>query len=766
LDDPWREEMRAALSSDREGPPLPEQDDDAFHQRVLTLLGPTDDPRMLGRIGPYEITGILGQGGMGVVFKGCDAALNRFVAIKMLLPHLATSGAARKRFAREAQAAAAVVNDYVMAIHSVAEWQGMPYLVMSYARGMSLQKRIDDQGPLGVAEILRIGMQAATGLAAAHSQGLVHRDVKPANILLADGVERVRLTDFGLARAVDDISLTSVGTLAGTPPFMSPEQARGQAVDTRSDLFSLGSVLYATCTGRAPFRADSSYAVLRLVNDNEPTPIQQINPDIPDWLCAVVAKLMSKRPDDRYSSAIEVADLFQGCLAHLQNPTGVSLPSSLPRSPRRRITSRTAISATVVFGVLVILGLLFLQYTQPLSGERSGLMPIAAADDAKQPAPPPAAKIDAPPAAPKDAPPVAKLDEPPLVGPVEPKLPTVTPEQLRAIDALRRHNVKFKFDGPGRPVVQVDFAPGAAVDDILKEIQPLTDIGVLGLQGTMVSDEALKYVASLKKLHQLYLGQTSISDAGLKELVGLERLTHLGLENTNVTDAGMKSVIRLKNLTYLNVGGTNVSNGCLKDISTLTKMGMLCLYGTGVTDAGMKDVAGMTNLKTLLIYDTSVSDVGVKELAPLKQLKKINAQNSRVTETGLRALQQSVPMVKVEKTVEGETIVEPKQARGWRSAAVVASVVLAACLALAVRVFRRHRMSDAAPVIAIQPPANDKSTSTQSPIRLNCANCKRGLQAEKRLAGKVVKCPGCGTAVEVPNHPTNTVPAVTTPSDN
>src|SRR5262249_23702679 len=119
-----------------------------------------------------------------VVFKGFDAALNRYVAIKMLLPHLATSGAARKRFAREAQASAAVVNDHVMAIHAVAEWQGMPYLVMPYVRGVSLQKRLDDRGPLGVAEILRIGMQAAAGLAAAHAQGLVHRDVKPANILL------------------------------------------------------------------------------------------------------------------------------------------------------------------------------------------------------------------------------------------------------------------------------------------------------------------------------------------------------------------------------------------------------------------------------------------------------------------------------------------------------------------------------------------------------------------------------------------------------
>jgi len=128
---------------------------------ILDLLGPTDDPNMLGRIGSYEIVGLLGQGGMGAVFKGFDRTLNRFVAIKMLLPHLAASGAARKRFAREGQAVAAVVDDHVMAIHCVDEWQGVPYLVMTYSRGVSLQKRLNDKGPLEVREILRIGMQAA-----------------------------------------------------------------------------------------------------------------------------------------------------------------------------------------------------------------------------------------------------------------------------------------------------------------------------------------------------------------------------------------------------------------------------------------------------------------------------------------------------------------------------------------------------------------------------------------------------------------------------
>ncbi len=298
----------------------------ASNETLLQLLGPTDDPAMLGRIGSYEIVGILGRGGMGAVFKGYDGALNRFVAIKMLLPHLAASGASRKRFEREAQAAAAVVDDHVMAIHGVSEWKSVPYFVMPYARGVSLQKRLHDNGPLEVREILRIGMQAAKGLAAAHAQGLVHRDVKPANMFLDEGVERVQLMDFGLARAVDDASLTRSGTLAGTPQYMSPEQARAETVDNRSDLFSLGSVLYAMCTGHAPFRAESSYSVLRLITDKEPRPIRDLNPEIPEWLCAIIGKLMSKQATDRCGSAQELAELLEACLAHVQQPTTTPLP--------------------------------------------------------------------------------------------------------------------------------------------------------------------------------------------------------------------------------------------------------------------------------------------------------------------------------------------------------------------------------------------------------------------------------------------------------
>ncbi len=309
-------------------------------EQVIDMLGPTDDPGMLGRIGGYEVSGVIGSGGMGVVLKAHDKALDRLVAIKVLAPHLASSGAARKRFARESKAAAAVLHPNVMAIHNVSNDESFPYLVMPYLRGVSLQNRIESEGPLPVCEILRIGSQIAGGLAAAHAQGLVHRDIKPANTLLEEGVERVAITDFGLARAVDDATLTRTGIIAGTPQYMSPEQARGDAVDQRSDLFSLGSVLYAMCTGRPPFRAETSYGVLRRITDDEPTPIRNINPAIPEWLCGIIAKLMSKAPEKRLESAGKVAELLEAFLAHEQQPEVVPLPERVREFADSRSTSR------------------------------------------------------------------------------------------------------------------------------------------------------------------------------------------------------------------------------------------------------------------------------------------------------------------------------------------------------------------------------------------------------------------------------------------
>jgi serine/threonine-protein kinase len=253
------------------------------------------------------------------------------------------------------------VHDHVIPIHSIDTSSRGPFLVMPYINGRSLQERLDAEGTLELAEVLRIGLQTARGLAAAHAQGLVHRDIKPANILLENGVQRVRITDFGLARAIDDASQTQSGFIAGTPQYMAPEQARGEPVDTRADLFSLGSVMYAMCAGHSPFRAETTLAVLRRICEDRPRDLRQINPAVPAWLVRIIERLLAKDPADRFQSATEVADLLENWLAHVQQPTLIKKPAKLAMLPTERwALLQKSLRASVAVGACV--GALALTY--------------------------------------------------------------------------------------------------------------------------------------------------------------------------------------------------------------------------------------------------------------------------------------------------------------------------------------------------------------------------------------------------------------------
>lgn len=316
-------------------PPLSDGGPEEDERVPLDFLQAAESPEYLGRIGHFDILEVLGKGGMGVVLRAFDPCLQRQVAVKVLNPRLAHNELARKRFCREARAAAAVSHENVVTVLQVEreESNDLPFLVMQLVTGESLQERLDRVGPLPLLEILRIGAQTAAGLAAAHAQGLIHRDVKPANILLEQATGRVKLTDFGLARATEDVKLTQTGHVAGTPLYMAPEQARGEPVDHRADLFSLGSVLYALCTGRPPFGGSTPFLVLKSLTEERPRPIRDINPDIPQWLVDVVDRLHAKDPGERFQSAAEVADLLAGRLALLQYSSDHQLPVQIQKPP-------------------------------------------------------------------------------------------------------------------------------------------------------------------------------------------------------------------------------------------------------------------------------------------------------------------------------------------------------------------------------------------------------------------------------------------------
>jgi serine/threonine protein kinase len=302
----------------------------------------------------YDILAVLGRGGMGVVFKARDTVLDRVVAIKTLGPLLATSAVARKRFIREGRSAAAVKDQHVVTVYGVEEHEGAPYIVLEYVEGRTLEDLLSRSAPLPVEEVVRLGAQVAEGLAAAHQKGLIHRDVKPGNVLLEHGTGRVTITDFGLARAVDDASVSRQGEVCGTPQYMAPEQVRGEAIDHRADLFSLGSVLYYMCTGKLPFDADNSMAVLHRVCADEPTPISQRNPAVPAWLVSLIEGLHAKDPARRPQSAAEVKEA-------LLAQRGCDSTTQVLRAPTtRRVPVPAAATLPVRTVVAILLGVVFL----------------------------------------------------------------------------------------------------------------------------------------------------------------------------------------------------------------------------------------------------------------------------------------------------------------------------------------------------------------------------------------------------------------------
>ncbi len=276
----------------------------------------------LGKLGDYDVLELIGKGGMGLVLRAHDPDLDREIAIKVLTPSLAADQTARERFVREARTAAGLDHENVLPIYTVDRSGQLPFFTMPLVEGTCLQELLDKrEKPLPVEQILRIAGKLAQGLAAAHSQDLIHRDIKPANILLDDNAERVWLADFGLARALESPSVTLAGTLVGTPQFMAPEQLDDQSPDKRSDLFSLGAVLYNLATGTPPFAAKSTASTIRKVIDAQPQTPLKVNPELPQWFSALIEQLLRKNPDQRPASAQEVAAILD---RHDQQTVGPS----------------------------------------------------------------------------------------------------------------------------------------------------------------------------------------------------------------------------------------------------------------------------------------------------------------------------------------------------------------------------------------------------------------------------------------------------------
>jgi serine/threonine protein kinase len=301
--------VRPSSAAEDTGPPASERGP----LRDYPFLSPPQGLEELGRLGPYSIRRVLGTGAMGVVFQAEDLHLKRPVALKVLKPSLAAFAEYHRRFLREAQLSAALDHEHIVTVYQVGEDRGVPFLAMKLLHGETLEDRLSvTAGGLTPAEVLRIGREVAEGLAAAHAQGLVHRDIKPANVWLEAGGDRVKIVDFGLAcGAGEDGRLTQAGAVIGTPAYMAPEQANSEEPDARSDLFSLGAVLYRASTGLRPFPGTDTLSVLAALATTMPAAPRRVVPSLPQDLSDLVMWLLAKDRTERPQSAREVVEAIR-----------------------------------------------------------------------------------------------------------------------------------------------------------------------------------------------------------------------------------------------------------------------------------------------------------------------------------------------------------------------------------------------------------------------------------------------------------------------
>ena len=319
-------------------------------------------------ISHYRILEKLGEGGMGVVYKAEDTKLRRIVALKFLPPELTRDGAAKERFINEARAASSLDHPNICSIHEIGETQeGQTFIVMAYYEGESLERMIA-RGPLPLDEALDIAVQTAQGLAKAHGRGIVHRDIKPANILITtDGL--VKIVDFGLAKLAG-AKLTRTGATLGTAQYMSPEQARGEQVDARSDIFSLGAVLYEMLTGKHAFPGEYEQATIYAILNEMPAPVTSLRSGVPMELERIIEKALAKKSSERYQHVDDLIVDLKNAARESVSPAARGIAQSPSRQARRAF--RVWVPAALFLVVAIAIAFYFI-----FSGKREATKPAA-----------------------------------------------------------------------------------------------------------------------------------------------------------------------------------------------------------------------------------------------------------------------------------------------------------------------------------------------------------------------------------------------------
>jgi serine/threonine protein kinase len=627
-------------------------------------------------LGPYQIVGLLGVGGMGIVLKAEDPKLGRSVAIKMLEPSLAANSASRQRFLREARAAAAAVNDHIVPIYHVGEDRGVPYLVMPLLVGETLESRLRREGQLHLAEVLRIGREVAAGLEAAHERGLVHRDIKPANLWLDADNGRVRILDFGLVRMTEeDSQLSQIDRPIGTLAYMAPEQARGETVGPRADLFSLGCVLYRISTGVAPFNGATRQALYRALECDQPVSPDQLQPEVPSAFAALVLRLLAKDPGDRPASARDVVGEIKNIEHSLLHK------SSPPRRPRRLWTILLATAALffllyfgfangpTVYRLLTDQGDLVIKTNDPdveviikdktgkvidRTGKREILLKageyeidcVIADGLGEQQFLTRRLTIRRGDRLVVDA----HIESPKRTGETAGKV--LQSLETRAANWALSRKATGKILVQGRledlaaaqtkrhvpfQVVNLFFGPNAKLGDPeLGHLEEMPSLASLKLQGGWVNDSTLAHLRGLSKLHRIDLVLTQVSDRGLVYLGEIPNLDHLIVINAPVTDAGLAHLKSIRNLRHLALGFTRVTEAGMDELAAIpTLAGSLILDNCMVTDTWLPHLSKLSRLTILGLASNPIGDAGLVGLEAFPNLEDLNLSRTKVTDAGL-----------------------------------------------------------------------------------------------------------------------------------
>jgi serine/threonine protein kinase len=582
-------------------------------------FAPADHPGELGRLGRYRVLKKLGQGGMGTVYLGFDTGLSRKVALKVMRPQIAADSRVRERFLREARSAAQVKSDHVVTIFDVGEEQGLPFIAMEYLQGCTLAEYLTTRGRVSIAQAIRIGRETAQGLLTAHARGLVHRDIKPANLWLEAPRGRVKILDFGLARQESQgVELTQTGVVVGTPAFMSPEQARANRVDQRSDLFSLGSVLYLLLSGKLPFAGETTIQVLSALALEEPAPLRQLNPEVPEALANLVQQLLHKEPEKRIQSAKDV-------VAALQTIAG-SLSADSRNQPDDDCIEAARIGAAtdeVWPGV------------DPVSDEHTAALPLASTGKRRSwlwlgltggilAVVLTLIFINLP-----------RKETPGVDGDPKEKLPPIKADPVSTSKWVlsiggsitirdgdtERELKSTKATLPARFLLKrINLADRQITDREMGYLNNLPDLDYLSLKGTPISDAALNAnLEGLPKLTQLELGNTNLTNEALACLKRLPKVHSVWLDHSRFGDSGMRQV---------------------KDIAGLKR---LYLEHSAITDAGLEPLKDIPDLWELSLSHTAITDAGLLHLHSMKSLHGISLQSTRITADGLKKLREALP---------------------------------------------------------------------------------------------------------------------------